>query len=164
MDSVLLAKPLPLLGLVGLGFVAGRHFGVERGSVARLAIFVVAPCVFFYGTATAPIDREGTASFLLLPLLTWGLASLVCAIVYALGSRVPRPRRNLMAFAVGNTNSGYFGIPAAVAIFGESAFSTAVLLSIGFTLFENTVGFYVTARGRSTPREALARLLRLPAL
>jgi malate permease and related proteins len=42
--------------------------------------------------------------------------------------------------------------------------SPIVLSSFGFILYENTLGFYITARGNYSGRESFAKVLRLPAV
>jgi predicted permease len=49
--------------------------------------------------------------------------------------------KNILAFAAGTGNTGYFGIPAATALFGDAALSPVVLCILGVILYEHSVGF-----------------------
>ena len=69
-----------------------------------------------------------------------------------------------MAFACGSGNTGYFGLPVALFLFGEASVPTAIIAGFGMVLFENTLGFFVTARGHHTAKESLIRVLKLPTL
>jgi predicted permease len=150
---------LPLL--VAIGYVAATRKGARKETLAALAIYFIGPIVFFFGAWQAPLSSSSVA----LPLLSFLIASVLCLAAYrGLRPWMPRPGLNLLAFASGNVNSGYFGIPAAVALLGEEAFPRAALLSLGFVLYENTVGYFVTARGHHTVGESLRRVARLPSV
>jgi len=69
-----------------------------------------------------------------------------------------------LAFTAGAGNTGYFGLPVVLALFGQDQLGTAVFVILGIILYENSLGFFITARGQHTGREALAKVLRLPAL
>ena len=51
-----------------------------------------------------------------------------------------------------------------IALFGPEAGVLAILTTLGFILFENTLGFFITARGNYTVNQSLERLLKLPTL
>ena len=157
--AVLLGKLLPLYLFVALGFVASRWLAVRKEALAPLLIYMLTPLVVLRGVTAVELD----AARLALPFIVFSSCTLICLVALQLASlSFPSPAKNILAFAAGNSNSGYFGLPVAVALLGESAFPQAVMISFGFILYENTVGFYVSARGRGTSREALKKVLTLP--
>jgi predicted permease len=158
---LLFGKILPLYALILLGFVAGRALSVSRESVASLLIYVIAPIVVFNAVWSSPWDP----SFALLPILFYGLSCSISLLAYWLSQRVWRsPLRNILAFLAGSGNTGYFGLPVAMYLFGEDSISRAVLAGFGMILFENTLGFFLTARGHHTAQESFRKVLRLPVL
>lgn len=159
---ILLAlKLVPLLILVIMGYVAGRYLGMTRETIAPLLIYLLGPLTIFKGVAEAPLE----AALLSLPLIYFVLCSLICIFSWKIGKYFFKsPARNVLALSAGNSNSGYFGFPAALALLGADSFPRAVMISFGFVIFEATVGFYVTARGHHTVQESLQKLIRLPAL
>ncbi len=76
----------------------------------------------------------------------------------------PRSLRGVLAFTAGSGNTGYFGLPVAIAVFGEDITGLAVLVTFGFLMYENTVGFYLVARGKHTARDSIRKLLSMPML
>lgn len=142
-----------------MGYVAGRTLAVRKESIAPLLIYMLTPLVVFRGAITA--DTRA----LRLPCIVLSLSVIACLAAHAVARRFFKPSATgILSFSAGNCNSGYFGLPAATAVLGEGAFAQAVLISFGFVLFENTLGFYVAARGRFTVRESVRKLLRLPTL
>lgn len=156
---LLLAKLLPLYALIMLGFIAGKFLAVKKESIAALLIYIVAPVVVFNGVVATKIS----ASALSLPVLFFGAACLICLSFYFLASWVWKTsEKNVLALAAGGGNVGYFGLPVALALFGEAQLGVAVLAILGIILYENSLGFFITARGQHTGRQALIKLLKLP--
>lgn len=147
---------------MGLGFVAVRVLEVDRQSIARLLIYMVAPAVVFYGVSQTPLSW----ATLSLPFLFFFLCTTICILFLGVGSLVwgKESTRNLLAYAAGDGNTGYFGIPVAMILFKEDVLGIVVLTLLGFILFENTVGFFTMARGNYTLRDSLRRMSRLPAV
>lgn len=158
---VLLGKIVWLYILIALGWVAGAFVDVRREPVANLLLYVISPIVVFEGASTVPLS----AATLSLPLFFLLLCSVLCGVFFIAAKPFFRDgTRNLAAFASADGNTGYFGIPVALALLGDRFLGFIVLGSLGFLLYESTVGFYVLARGNFSMRESLRKLLRLPLL
>ncbi len=158
---VLLIKLIPVYLLILLGFIAGKVLQVKKESIATLLIYTIAPVVVFNGVVTTPL----TLSTLSLPLLFFCIGGIICGLFYWLGGFFWKTsERNILAFAAASGNTGYFGIPVALALFGESHLGFVVLSTLGLILFENSVGFFIVAKGNHTSREALIKLVTLPSL
>jgi malate permease and related proteins len=158
---VLLAKISPLYVIVFLGYVAGKKFRVDRDSVSTLLIYFIAPVVVFNGVASAPSEQK----YLFLPLLTFVLACAISLIFYiAAGKSFKGSERGLIGFMSGTGNTGYFGLPVILALFGTRLQSIAILATLGFVLFENTLGYYYIARQGLTAKQAMTKVLKLPAV
>ncbi len=98
----------PLYAIIVLGWIAGRCYGVERESIAALAIYIVVPVVSFYYVA----ELEFKASFAFLPFLVFVLFTAITILFYMIGKKVyPDKRANLLAMCCGAGNAGYFGLP-----------------------------------------------------
>lgn len=151
----------PLVLLVFLGFLAGRFLKVNREALAPLLVYFLAPLTIFKGILEADLSAE----LLSLPFLYIALCGLIASFIWRIGGYFfQSPARNVLAYAGGNANSGYFGFPAVIAVLGMEAFPAIVLISFGFVIFEATIGFYITARSHFTPWESLKKLARLPVL
>ncbi len=159
--STLLPKMIPLYVLVLLGFIAGKRLKVQQDSIAKLAIYITAPIIVFHGGLRAPLDQ----SSLWLPFLFFSLPILLSFFWYRIGTRIWKDATaNIFAYGASTGNTGYFGIPLTLALFGESSLSTVVLAILGLILYENTYGFFLIARGHHTIRESLMKVLCLPSL
>lgn len=159
--QTLLIKLIPLYILMGLGFVAGRFLKVDSHSIARLMMYVIVPFVFFTGISR----MEMSPSLMLVPVVGYAIASTMGLGGYAIAKRLYGDNRaNIVGLASGTANIGYFGLPVAMMLFDAQGVGIYLLGIIGNVLYENSFGFYLTARGAHDAREALRRTLRMPSL
>lgn len=157
----LLLRLLPLYGMIFLGFLAGKYLSAKKETLASILIYIIAPAVVFYGVATSPLS----VSTLALPLVFFVLCSVICLLFYFAGGLFfTDSTKNILAFTAGAGNTGYFGLPVALALFGPQILGTAVLATLGVIAYENTLGFFITARGSHSFKPALAKVIKLPAL
>lgn len=155
-------KVLPLFLLITMGFILGRSFEeVKWEAIGILLLYIISPLVIFSAVSTTYLD----IGRLMLPIFFFCLCCLICLLTfYVSGKRFDISSRGLLAFAVGSGNTGYFGFPVVIALFGQDALGLAVLSTVGFILYENTLGFFIVARGKYSVSESLRRLYCLPAL
>ncbi|MBI3590977.1 MAG: AEC family transporter [Candidatus Melainabacteria bacterium] len=157
----LLIKIIPLYILIALGFIAGRKLKAKKETVASLLIYTIVPVVIFNSIITTKITFE----ILLLPLIFLVCCSSMCILFYLIGGRLFNDNtRNILALTAGTANTGYFGVPVAIALFGEKCLGVLIISFLGFTIFENSLGFFITARGSHSISEAFSRLLKLPTI
>jgi predicted permease len=153
---------LTLVGYLGLGFLAGKLFSWPQESLGKVLLFILLPPVVFGSLVTSQIQL----SDFLLPLISFGIAATLSVMAWLAMKwvGVTSPSKNILAFASGNSNSGYFGFPIALALFGEEGLAYAILYAQGFVIYENTFALYFASRAHLSPKEALHRVVRLPAL
>jgi hypothetical protein len=160
MTVLLLSQLLPLLGLIALGYGAGRWLQVEARSLAMIAIYFFSPLVNFGGVA----QLQFQSAYLLLPPVLFAIASGMALLMYWLAGRLYADNtRNLVAMASSTGNTGYFGTPLVLALLGPQAAGIYFLMNFAVALSETTVGYYVGARGHHSMRDSLKKVLALPA-
>ncbi|GAB2785326.1 hypothetical protein GCM10027040_09170 [Halomonas shantousis] len=160
MPTADLTQPLwMLLAFVALGWACARRLAVDPRPIATLLIYIIAPLTFFRGLVLG----GPTPDLLWLTLGLFLLASLISLIVSQLAKRVFAPQEAaLLAFSAGTGNTGYFGLPLAMVLLPPEGVTQYLFCLLGITLYEFTVGFYISARGQFSARQSLARILRLP--
>jgi predicted permease len=159
--SVLVNKLLSLYVIIFIGWIAGKFLKLDARPLARLLIYILVPIVFFDAILKAPLSLQE----ILLPFIFLFFCSSLSFIFYKISSRYYNsPTKNIIAFSAGSANTGYFGIPATLFILGEAYLPKAILVIFGYVFYENTFGFYITARGHFTVNQAIKKVLRLPSL
>lgn len=157
----LVFKMIPFYIYILLGFLAGKLLKAQKETVASLLIYFITPVIIFHGAFTTKI----TAGTLSLPLLFFLTSVILSLSVFAVARMFIRDTtKNILAFTAGSGNVGYFGLPVAVAIFGDQAAIPVALIILGFAVFENSLGFFITARGHHTVKESLVRVVTLPSI
>ncbi|NWN91019.1 AEC family transporter [Marinobacter adhaerens] len=157
----LFLKLIPLYVTVALGWVAGRYLEVSGKHIAGLMLYIVTPSVVFSGVMAAPLSLE----VIFLPLLVFGFATVLALAHFMVARRVLTDgSASIIPLSVGSGNTGYFGVPVALLLFGEEGLALYIVCMLGVTLFESSVGFYLAARGRYDLRESLWRVARLPSV
>lgn len=155
----IIAKLVPLYLNILLGYIAGRRLEVKSDMIARLMFFIINPLVIFNGIATTTID----GNILTLPLLIFVVSCLISLIFYRLSRRVWQdPSKNLVAFSAGSGNTGYFGLSLALMVLSDQVEGIYIMAMLGVTLFENTLGYYLSAKGSHTSVECFKKLIKLP--
>ncbi len=155
------SKSLPFVVFILIGVVAGKRFALDKASFSKLLLFFVSPMVFFETTWGSRIGFTDLS----LPILIWVLSSLLAVVAYRVSAKfMGSPDSNLLGFAMGSSNSGYFGLPVAAALYGNEFLPIMVLVVMGFSLYEYTTGFYITARSHFSVKSSLQKLFSLPAL
>jgi predicted permease len=154
-------KLIPLYVTVVLGWLAGRYLEASGKHIAGIMLYIMTPSVVFSGVMAAPLSVE----VILLPVLVFVLCSVIGAGHLWLARRViTDDSASLMPLSVGTGNTGYFGIPVALLLFGQEGLALYIVCMLGTTLFENSVGFYLAARGRYSLRDSLPRVVKLPSV
>lgn len=154
---IILKNILPLYTLIFLGYVAAKLLNIQTASVGNLLIYIFAPAVVFLGVAKSEVSQ------LSLPLVVFVFCCTLSLCVFFVSKKwMNSPKRNILAFMSGSGNTGYFGIPVVIYILGDPFLSLAVLATFGVILFENTLGFYLTAKGSFSLKESLRKVICLP--
>jgi predicted permease len=106
-----------------------------------------------------------SVNLLILPVGVFTVASLSALGAWTIGSmRSLIAYRPLLGAFGGMVNSGYFGIPVALAVMGDEKLGLYMLAIFGFSLFEFIVGVYLINRHVTSPAASFRKLIRLPGL
>jgi malate permease and related proteins len=153
---------LPYYSLIIMGFVAGKILKVERTSIAKLLFYILIPIVFF----TFALEVKITISDLALPLILFGFSAVLSQMHYRL-SRIIWPvssRANVIGFSAGTGNTGYFGLPIAMLLFDDRFVGIYMLMNIGLSFFDYSLGAFTIARGKHSMKKSISKVLKLPVL
>jgi predicted permease len=158
----LMSKIFPFYTLIVLGYIAGRYVAVDRQSIANVLFYLIVPVVFFdFG-----VKLKVESSILTLPLLLFCI-SIVLNRSYLYFCKKIWPndaRANVVAFSAGTANTGYFGLPVALMLFDFETVAIYMLMNIGLSFYDYTLGAFTIARGKFSRSEAIKSVLKMPIL
>jgi predicted permease len=160
MIEILIANLIPLYILIVFGFIGGRKLDIHLHSMAMVSMYFISPMVNF----GAIWRLEFTPSYLLLPLMVYIVAVSMAFLSWRLARiKWKDDTANLCGMALGGANTGYFGLPLILALFGPDKAGIYLLATFAMTLSENTVCYYIGARGAASVKDSVGKVLRLPA-
>lgn len=156
---MLLGDIIPLYLFIAAGYLLRDLFKLQKETIAVIIIYLLAPLVVFYGAYGINDNTE----YFLLPLALFICACLVALFMYfSSPSFLGSNERSLLGFMAGSSNTGYFGIPLTLSLFGDKGFTVAVIANIGMLFFEASLGYYLIAKAKSNFREAITKVVKLP--
>lgn len=153
---------IPLYILIAMGFAGARYLDVNLHSMATVVIYFLSPVVVFGGI----VQIEFQLSYLLLPIILFMISAVIGICAYIFGKKVfpSSPLSNLIGMTSTNGNSGYFGLPIVLAIYGPGAAGVYLMMTTFIELCTNTVGYYILARGNFSVKESIVKVIKLPPL
>lgn len=148
-----------LLSLTGLGWLLGKNLKLDAQGISALLIYIISPFVIFYAIVQSPANW----TYLKYSVVAFIIASSMAILAMFFARLIWNDGRiNLFGFAGGTGNTGYFALPLVLAIFNENQIAIAIFIIIGITLYEFTVGYFITANGTTTLKESLIKVIKLP--
>ncbi|QKF80885.1 AEC family transporter [Halarcobacter ebronensis] len=158
---ILLGKIFPLYLTIFVGFILTKYFKVKREQIAFLLIYILGPVVIFFAVLSIEINLQ----LVFLPMFIYIFGSLIAFyILYKYKNQWKDASVNTLAFTCGTGNSGYFGIPLAMILLEPSVANIFIFGTLASILYENSTGFFVTAKGSFTARQSIMKVIKLPVL
>ena len=158
---ILLSKISPLYANIIIGYILTRYLKVRRDYVAFILIYILGPIVIFFATLSIEINLQ----LLFLPIFVFLFGSSIAFyILNKYKNEWKDASVNTLAFTCGTGNTGYFGIPLAMIILSPQNANMFIFATLASLLYENTTGFYVTAKGSFTARQSIVKIIKLPLL
>lgn len=158
---IILGKIAPLYANIAIGYILTKYFKVKREQIAFLLVYILGPIVIFFAVLSIEINVQ----LVFLPLFIFFFGSAIAFyILKKYKNQWKDASVNTLAFTCGTGNTGYFGIPLAMILLEPSAANIFIFGTLASLLYENTTGFYVTAKGSFTARQSIMKILKLPLL
>ena len=157
----LLGKILPLYFSILLGLFSTLFLSCDKNTIAKILLFILAPLIVFNATISVKLD----ASVLFLPLFFFLLSSTLAFILLFVFKRIYSDNTaNLLAFSTSTGNTGNIGIPLAILFLEPHLVDVFIFTVLASILYQNSVGYYITAKGHFTAKESIKKVLKLPVL
>ena len=100
-----------------------------------------------------------------MPLFFFLLSSTLAFILLFVFKRIYSDNTaNLLAFSTSTGNTGNIGIPLAILFLEPHLVDVFIFTVLASILYQNSVGYYITAKGHFTAKESIKKVLKLPVL
>ncbi|MFP5390417.1 MAG: AEC family transporter [Gammaproteobacteria bacterium] len=149
-----------LIAIALVGIIVGKKFKTNQQDISTLLVYVITPAVMFVSVLQAP-----SGDYLRFSVGAFLACSTSAILAYNAARLLWRDNvKNLFAFAGGTGNTGYFGLPMALALFDAHGAAVAVFIIFGANVYDFTVGYFITSRGAHSVRDSLKTVIRMPTL
>ncbi|MDS0279143.1 AEC family transporter [Halomicroarcula sp. S1AR25-4] len=160
--SIFASAILPVVGVAAIGFLLGRHEGIEADGLTTVTVYVLAPALVVHSLTTSEL-AGGTILQVVLAVFGFTAAMLFVAELVGRLSGHSEPLLGAFVLVTVFPNTGNYGIPLADFAFGETGRSVAVLVTALQGVLLYTLGIYVAARGGdSNPLSDMRRVFGVP--
>lgn len=157
----LLGKIVPLYFSIVLGFLSTFLLGCQKETIAKIMLLILAPILVLKATMSVTLD--GATIFL--PTFFFLLNSVLAILLLQVFSRIWSDNTaNLLAFSATAGNTGNIGIPLAILFLEPDLVDVFIFTILGSILYQNSVGYYITAKGNFTATQSIKKVLKLPVL
>lgn len=161
--SIFLDDILPIFIVAAVGYLLARHAGTNVKTLSAVSFNALSPCLVFDQLVRSSIEGSvfgRMAVFCLLLTLVMGVVAWLTAAPLRLN------RQTFISFllVVMFSNSGNYALPVVLFAFGREALAYASLYFVASAMVTYTLGVGVAATGRGDVRQAVAGIVRVPAL
>jgi len=157
----LLGKVLPLYFSIILGIISTSILKCDKQSIAKILFFVLAPLIVLVATMNVKLD----SSVVFLPLFFFITSCVMAFVLLNVFKKVwSDSTANLMAFSAATGNVGHIGIPLAILFLEPALVDVFIFTVLANILYQNSVGYYITAKGSFTALQSIEKVLKLPVL
>lgn len=157
----LLGKIIPLYFSVFLGFISTYKLKCDKETVAKILLFILAPLIVFNATMNVKLDMQT----IFLPISFFTFSTILAFTLLFIFKKIYQDNTaNLLAFSTSTGNTGNIGIPLAILFLNENAVDIFIFSILASILYQNSVGYYITAKGNFSAKESLKKVLKLPVI
>jgi predicted permease len=159
--QILIHDIVPILIVIGLGYIFARRTRPELRTLSRLTFYIFSPCLVFVSLVESNIAGSEIAQiavFVLVMTLAMGLL----AWLSARGLRLAPRQTAGFLLAVMFVNSGNYGLGVNRLAFGPEVESRAIIYYVTSSILVYTIGVLIANGFASGWRGSLKQLLGLP--
>ncbi len=157
----LLGKIIPLYFSVFLGFIATYKLSCDKETIAKILLYILAPLIVLNATISVKLDMQ----VLFLPISFFLFSTFLAFFLLFIFKKIyPDNTANLLAFSTSTGNTGNIGIPLAILFLEPKLVDIFIFSILASILYQNSVGYYITAKGNFSAKESIKKVLKLPVL
>jgi predicted permease len=160
--TVITQNILPIFVVASFGFGLQRWRRLDKRTVSTVVLNCLSPALVFSSLVNSQLPGEELfelSTFALLTILLNGLLTLLLARLIKLS----RTDTVALLIVVMFVNGGNYGMTLNQLRYGDAGLARAVVYFITSTLLVYTVGLLIASMGELSWRQAVSKLLRLPA-
>jgi predicted permease len=155
----LLTKIIPLYLSIILGALSTLFLNCDKNSIAKILLYILTPAIVFNASLSVKLDL----TIISLPIFFFLFSSILAFLLLGLFKKIWNDNTaNLLAFSTSTGNTGNVGIPLAILFLEPPLVDIFIFSVLASILYQNSVGYYITAKGNFSVLESLRKVFKLP--
>lgn len=152
---------LPILSVFFAGYILQKYKKLNVSSVSTVSIYIFMPTLVFKTFYNVDLNQHfySIISFCIALLFLHIVLIKILRIIF----RWNQENESAFILSTAFMNAGNYGSPVVLFAFGEVAFMYAVIIMSIQSMLMNIFGVYYASRGKSSVKQALQSVLRMPA-
>jgi predicted permease len=153
----------PIFFVAAVGFILRRRMGLSTKVLSSLTFYALSPALAFSALVNNRLNSGEflqIAAFAVITSFAMGLIGLVLGLLL----RLSRSGIVAVILVLMFVNGGNYGLTLNELRYGEEGLARAVVFFVVSTIILFTFGVFLSSMGRSSTRESLIRLVKLPAV
>lgn len=163
--TILYRVIMPVFIIIGAGYVIQRIFQFNLTGFTKIIFYILIPSLIFSRIYKTELPMKSLGlTFLFAAALI--IVSGFCTLPVSLARKYRPSMRTAFALSVMFCNSGNYGLPVIELVFNQDPVATSlqVFVLTAQNILTFTLGVFLVAKGSSTYRHALGRMLRFPSM
>jgi len=160
--DVFLQNILPIFLVALVGFLLRRTLHLDKQALSKLTFYAFSPALVFSSLVNSQIPSDEMVQLAIYTVVVTMLVGLVAFIASRL-LRLSRIDTMALLLVVMFVNGGNYGLTLNRLRYGEDGLARAIVFYVVSTILVFTVGVLIASMGKTSWRQSVARLLRLPA-
>jgi predicted permease len=152
---------LPVIVVVSFGYLFRRVHTIDARSLNRVSLYVLTPCLILVMLLRTDVAGAEAISLSLQMMLVMAGTAL-CAWIASIPLGLSGPQRSGFLLTTTFMNSGNFGLSIAQFAFGAIGLQYALISFLTQALLGQTLAVYLASAGRTSRRDAIVQVFRLP--
>jgi hypothetical protein len=161
--SIFANDVLPIFVVAFVGFLLARFLKADVKTLSRVTFNALVPCLTFSLLVTSKITPDELGRMMLFTVcLILGIGLIARLLAFPL--RLGRGMATAFMIVVMFSNGGNYGLSVNNFAFGQEALARATIYYVTSSIMMYTVGVFLANSGRTSVRQALAGVFKVPAV
>lgn len=159
--DIMLTVIAPIFIIISLAYLLARRFQPQPQSLSVFLIYLFIPALVFRGVYNSDLSggQLGGIGVVVLGVM---LSMAVIGVIYSRVRGYDHRMEGAFVLSIMLVNAANYGIPLNTFAFGEEGGAVAILVYVFNTGFGTILGVYFASRGKSSFREAVLNVFKVP--
>jgi malate permease and related proteins len=153
----------PVFGVFVVGYLVQKKFQLDLKGISTISMYIMSPFLVFRTFYNTEFRADYAYMIMFSVVVCFGIIMIIHFIAFF--KKYTQAEKSGMILASAFMNSGNYGIPIILMLFGQEGVDYAIILMVNQSLLTSTVGIYFAAKGSPNGngfKSAIESVFRMP--